>query len=252
MENTVRLILLLIGILIILAILFDGLRKQKRKKNYLPEKLNLHEEEQLLGDRQDEEALDIEESQPRRYLFSKTESKEAEETPHYPKDEPAFEEEANTHVDHADVAEEIKTEEPLSEPHKERANPIILFSLASHTNKTLGGFKLLHSLIKQGFRFGEMNIFHYYEDDKEDSPKLFSLAAATQTGEFDMARMADFSCKGLVVFMDVNEHAHPAEIFDCMVDVSERLARELGVELKVGHDEEWTEENLAKIYETLI
>lgn len=242
MENTVRLILLLIGVLIILAILFDGLRKQKRKKNYLPEKLNLHEEEQLLDNHQDEEALDVEESQPRHYLFSKTENKEIEETPLCPEEEPAFEEEADTH---------IHDPKPTA-TQKEIANPIILFSLASHTNKTLGGFKLLHSLIKQGFRFGDMNIFHYYEDDKEDSPKLFSLAAATQTGEFDMARMADFSCKGLVIFMDVNEHAHPAEVFDCMVDVSERLARELGVELKVGHDEEWTEENLAKIYETLI
>lgn len=233
MENTIRLILLIIGIFIILVILWDGLRRQKQQKNFLNKKLKSVQDQ----------VTDIFHVAPEQALA----------VADMPLSQPVSFEEAPAYAEELSLTTDQEETDLIEEPiEQEKVNQVIMFSFIAPAGQFFGGFKLLHTLNKQGFKFGEMNLFHFYDDPRTESYKLFSLAAATESGQFDLTNMANFACKGLVLFMNTEEHDNPAGVFDDMVDQAEKLAEELSADLKIGTSQAWTDENLARIYETLI
>lgn len=276
METEIRLVLLIIGIIIICAIFWDGKRRQNRQKNYLNRKLKKvdvsgtdlftieqHSEEVAEEFDDEYEVEEIVEEKPARNFRTEENTEEfdfeqdiqEQETPEpeiIEQEEIIAREEPREEITEEEILPEEEPVMVIQEKPKTKISRLVLFSLIARSNKTFGGFKLLQVLLNHGFRFGDMHIFHYHENNDEHSKKLFSLAAATETGEFDLAHMANFSCKGLVIFMNSKDHANASEIFDEMVEVTEALAKSLSADLKIGHDEAWSEANLAKIYEELI
>lgn len=77
----------------------------------------------------------------------------------------------------------------------------IMMILLAKDNRQLVGYELLQTLLAAGLRFGEGSLFHRHQHANGQGPVLFSLAAATPTGVFDLQNMNAFNAKGLCLFM---------------------------------------------------
>ncbi len=91
------------------------------------------------------------------------------------------------------------------------------------------GQRLLEILVESDMTFGEMNIFHYLQENGEPA---FSLASAVEPGTFDMKAMDSFSTPGVTLFMRVHELSDPLKVLDEMLAVADCIALELGGELR--------------------
>ncbi len=125
---------------------------------------------------------------------------------------------------------------------------IILF-LRAPVGRQYAGYELLQSLMAVGLRFGEMNIFHLYELHAEKNTILFSVAAATSSGELNPAQMGDFSCSGLSLFITLNQHIYPSVNFELMLDTARQLVEDLGGRLLDLDQNLLTQERIGQLRE---
>lgn len=104
-------------------------------------------------------------------------------------------------------------------------------------------YDLLQAISSSGMQFGEMNIFHYYAQQEHGRSPLFSLASATKPGDFDINNMGNFSCAGLVLFMQLDHLAmHPKLVFHRMLATAEQLAEDLDGVLLSSTRAPWSDE----------
>jgi cell division protein ZipA len=133
--------------------------------------------------------------------------------------------------------EEVTSEKPESEeippelPKKITNQELIIMHIMAPKDKFYSGYELLQTLLSNGFRFGDMNIFHNYEKPNNEGKILFSLARATEPGTFDIRNMGSCSCSGLTIFMRLNDHKNPLQIFNNMFETAKKLVDDLGGEI---------------------
>lgn len=155
---------------------------------------------------------------------------------YYQKEEPIFDNEEPEEI--AEIkTEEIKPEQSKTVPKISTQELIVMRFIASK-DRPYSGYELLQALLSNGFRFGNMNIFHRHEQLNGEGPILFSLAKATEPGTFDIYDMGSCTCSGLTMFMRIADHQEPMQIFDTMLNAAKQLADDLGGEI-------WDERNLA-------
>jgi cell division protein ZipA len=97
------------------------------------------------------------------------------------------------------------------------------------------GFKgpaLLQNILESGLRFGEMDIFHRHESMAGNGEVLFSMANALKPGTFDLDDIDGFSTRAVSFFLGLPGPRHPKQAFDVMVAAARKLAHELNGELK--------------------
>jgi len=108
---------------------------------------------------------------------------------------------------------------------------LIVLQLNAFSGKPYMGYELHQALLSSGLRFGEMNIFHRYDDSGKGNV-LFSLAAATPSGAFAIEDMGAFKCGGLLIFMRLDaKQKKLMSSFDLMLDTARQLTEELGGEI---------------------
>ncbi|MDF3933337.1 cell division protein ZipA [Pseudomonas citronellolis] len=98
-----------------------------------------------------------------------------------------------------------------------------------------GGFKgpaLLQNILESGLRFGDMDIFHRHESMAGNGEVLFSMANAVRPGTFDLDNIDQFSTRAVSFFLGLPGPRHPKQAFDVMVAAARKLAHELDGELK--------------------
>ncbi|MBA5959031.1 cell division protein ZipA [Pseudomonas lactis] len=98
-----------------------------------------------------------------------------------------------------------------------------------------GGFKgpaLLQNILESGLRFGEMDIFHRHESMAGNGEVLFSMANAVKPGTFDLDDIDLFSTPAVSFFLGLPGPRHPKQAFDVMVAAARKLSQELNGELK--------------------
>lgn len=239
MANEIRLIILIIGLIFIGWILWDGLRRKQNKSDSTGEfgDQPYHATQQMPSNESDtfQDPL-LDSQQPIQF----------DDLPEFDNDQSQQSTDMTTSSDSDDEVSASTTTQQAALPK------LILFHIVARRKRGLGGFSLLQVLLDHHFRYGDMGIFHYYEKTHQEGKRLFSLASATKTGDFPISDMASFQCKGLILFMYPEEHAHPAKVFDEMVKVAEQLAESLEADLKLGRDKlEWNEANLAHWYRQL-
>lgn len=149
----------------------------------------------------------------------------------------------------APLLEELEPK-PASEPKKvdQRVERVMIF-LRAPLGRQYGGYELWQSLLTYGLRFGEMNIFHRYEEHTNGPTILFSVAAATQTGELIPANLGDLFCSGLTLFVTLNEHLYPSVSFELMLDTARKLAEDLNGFLLDEKQKPLTQEKIQEIRE---
>lgn len=86
------------------------------------------------------------------------------------------------------------------------------------------GRDVLENLNSLGLRFGELGIFHKFNERGE---KIFSISQATEPGSFDINNMPLCSIKGLTCFFDLSKVTQPKYAFRALLACVHELAHGL-------------------------
>lgn len=253
MEIGLREWLIVIGIIVIAGILFDGWRRMRGGKGKLKFRLdrsfsNLPEDDEatsaeVLGpprvlDNQKEPQLD-EHDLPSVNISSRDSKRKRKDEPHqgdlnlnleldgpslFTDRDDDFPDE-NKPVRRADdTARRTEDLPPVEE--------VLVISVICRDESGFKGPALLQNILESGLRFGEMDIFHRHESMAGNGEVLFSMANAVKPGVFDLDDIDHFSTRAVSFFLGLPGPRHPKQAFEVMVAAARKLAHELNGELK--------------------
>jgi len=266
MEIGLREWLILIGIIVIAGILFDGWRRMRGGKGKLKFRLdrsysNVPDEEggaEVLGpprvlDTHKEPELDESdlpslsaparerEREPKPAKASKR-GKRVAEAPVQAQGDLNLAAEPRESDLFADADDDFAADNNRSNGFTATGNaaakdlpPVEEVLVISVISRDEGGFKgpaLLQNILESGLRFGEMDIFHRHESMAGHGEVLFSMANAVKPGIFDLDDIDHFSTRAVSFFLGLPGPRHPKQAFDVMVAAARKLAHELNGELK--------------------
>lgn len=240
MDIGLREWLIVIGIIVIAGILFDGWRRMRGSKGKLKFKLDRNiasnlpdddESNELLGpprvvSRNNEPALDETDlpSMSARDTSKRRNSDPQQGDLHFSDDEPV-----PTLLDPVAGNDERTSESDQDLPPVEEVLVINVISRDSHGFR---GPALLQNILESGLRFGEMDIFHRHESMAGNGEVLFSMANAVKPGTFDLDDIDHFTTPAVSFFLGLPGPRHPKQAFDVMVAAARKLSQELNGELK--------------------
>ncbi|WP_322614138.1 cell division protein ZipA [Pseudomonas sp. BIC9C] len=253
MEIGLREWLIVIGIIVIAGILFDGWRRMRGGKGKLkfrldrnlsnlpdedssaellgpPRVLDTHKEPQL--DEQDLPSVSMPAREPResgskRGKRSHSEPSQGDMNLSLDLDGgPSF----SSRDD--DFPAETKSSPSVGDKDQPQAEEVLVISVICRDPAGFKGPALLQNILESGLRFGEMDIFHRHESMAGNGEVLFSMANAVKPGVFDLDDIDHFSTPAVIFFLGLPVPRHPKQAFDVMVAAARKLSQELNGELK--------------------
>lgn len=248
MEIGLREWLIVIGIIVIAGILFDGWRRMRGGKGKL--KFRLDRSFSNLPD--DDESSSAEVLGPPRVLDTHKEPQLDEEdlpsmsaTPRQSKrsnkrkDEPQ-QGDLNLDIDGPSLFtgrdDDFPDDKPAQRITEDKdlapVEEVLVISVICRDESGFKGPALLQNILESGLRFGEMDIFHRHESMAGNGEVLFSMANAVKPGVFDLDDIDHFSTRAVSFFLGLPGPRHPKQAFDVMVAAARKLAHELNGELK--------------------
>ncbi|MEH6638439.1 MAG: cell division protein ZipA [Porticoccaceae bacterium] len=108
----------------------------------------------------------------------------------------------------------------------------VVLHLMSPADTLFAGKVLQQVLSSEGLHLSEQGIFHRHRLKNGSGPVRFSLANAINPGTFDGDTMDNFSSPGLTFFMVLEQTDEPLEVFDEMIISVQTIAKTLNGELK--------------------
>ncbi|MEX2487927.1 MAG: cell division protein ZipA [Pseudomonadales bacterium] len=130
--------------------------------------------------------------------------------------------------DQGEIENHMDTSDQRRTSGEDRPEKILVINVLARDNK-FNGQKLLETLVDLDMTFGEMDIFHRLDEFGEP---CFSLANAVEPGTFHLATMDELVTPGVILFMKAHEREDPVSDYNNMLEVANRLAEELGGELR--------------------
>lgn len=244
MEFGLREWLIVIGIVVIAGILFDGWRRMRGGKGKLKFKLD-RSFANLPEDDSDPDLLSpprvVERSRDPSFDEDDLPALSARELNRRRSSEPqqgdlnlGLDEPVPTLLNPVDQG----AEEPLSKaaPGASKELPpveeVLVINVIARDDDGFKGPALLQNILESGLRFGEMDIFHRHESMAGNGEVLFSMANALKPGTFDLDDIEGFSTRAVSFFLGLPGPRHPKQAFDVMVAAARKLAHELNGELK--------------------
>ncbi|MCJ0973335.1 cell division protein ZipA [Pseudomonas sp. PS1] len=246
MDIGLREWLILIGIIVIAGILFDGWRRMRGSKGKLKFKLDRNiassfpdddTSNELLGpprvvSRNNEPSLDetdlpsmtAREPAPGRESSKRRAAEPRQGDLHF-SDEPV-----PTLLD--PVMDEQDESEPQAPADQSPVEEVLVINVISRDPAGFRGPALLQNILESGLRFGEMDIFHRHESMAGNGEVLFSMANAVKPGTFDLDDIDHFTTPAVSFFLGLPGPRHPKQAFDVMVAAARKLSSELNGELK--------------------
>lgn len=245
MEFGLREWLIIIGIIVIAGILFDGWRRMRGGKGKLKFRLdrnlsNLPDEEAdpdvlsppRVVERNHEPSLD-EDDLPSMSARDANSSRRRSE-PRQGDLDLASDEPVPTLLD--PVGGEGDDRDGFSGKQANKDLPpveeVLVINVIARDEQGFKGPALLQNILESGLRFGEMDIFHRHESMAGNGEVLFSMANALKPGTFDLDDIEGFSTRAVSFFLGLPGPRHPKQAFDVMVAAARKLAHELNGELK--------------------
>lgn len=143
------------------------------------------------------------------------------------------------------------TEEIYPTSRGETVSSLVMFLLAKE-NRQLAGYELLQTVLAAGLRFGEGHLFHRHQSPNGQGPVLCSLAAATESGVFDLQNIGAFSVHGLCLFMQTSGNTTiDAERFAIMLDTAKQLSEGLDTYLLDDQRQPLSDASIQRYYQQL-
>ncbi|QQN51664.1 cell division protein ZipA [Stutzerimonas balearica] len=248
MDIGLREWLIVIGIIVIAGILFDGWRRMRGGKGKLKFKLDRNlanlpdvddDSNELLGparvvNRNNEPQLNetdlpaVNAREGIREPAAKRRHKEPRQGDlHFAAEEPV-----PTLLDPVVGEDDESEKEPEVARDQSPVEEVLVINVLA---RDAGGFRgpaLLQNILESGLRFGEMDIFHRHESMAGNGEVLFSMANAVKPGTFDLDDIDHFTTPAVSFFLGLPGPRHPKQAFDVMVAAARKLASELNGELK--------------------
>ncbi len=260
MELGAREILIALGVLLLLAIVLDGVRRVRNSKY---EKLHMSRRKQPIfdDDEVDEYGSELPSGGARVVGYRDHDSTEQISEPMRqalardkkvtaPFRQP---EQAQLGLDN-DVPVLMKPAEEIPAPEarqtevsrkpkksaNEKAAPdkadqqtdVITLHVMAKKGQTFKGGELLNILLEQNLRFGAMKIFHRYAGEEGSGQVLFSMANAVNPGTFDLDAMEGFVTPGITFLMILQDSEDPQYTFDLMLATAEAVSDGCDGEIK--------------------
>jgi len=113
----------------------------------------------------------------------------------------------------------------------ESISEVIVVSVMARDEAGFKGPDLLHILLACDMRFGDMNIFHRYENASGTGPIQFSVANVVEPGTFDLDNIDEFSTPGVSFFLGLPGPKDPMKAYEYMVETAQVLVKNLDGEL---------------------
>ncbi|RHW20346.1 cell division protein ZipA [Pseudomonas jilinensis] len=109
---------------------------------------------------------------------------------------------------------------------------VLVINVVSRAEEGFAGSALMQSIMESGLRFGEMDIFHRHESMSGNGDVLFSMANALKPGTFDLDELDNSHVRAVSFFMGLPGPRHPKQALDLMIAAARKLSHELGGDLK--------------------
>jgi cell division protein ZipA len=243
MEFGLREWLIVIGIIVIAGILFDGWRRMRGGKGKLKFKLdrsfaNIPDDDSdpnLLSpprviDRSHEPSLDEDDlpAMSARELNRRRSGEPQQGDLNLGLDEPV----PTLLNPVGKAAEQPVVKAAASNKELPPVEEVLVINVIARDSEGFQGPALLQNILESGLRFGEMDIFHRHESMAGNGEVLFSMANALKPGTFDLDDIEGFSTRAVSFFLGLPGPRHPKQAFDVMVAAARKLAHELNGELK--------------------
>ena len=168
--------------------------------------------------------------------------------------DPLFDEipDSESEARHEPASEPVMTEpapavaEGASSSAEVNKNPqeVLIINIMAPTGQLFEGKRLLGEFNKSGMRFGDMDIFHCYDDAQGQGEVLFSVVNMVAPGTFDTANEDSFNTPGISLFMTLPLKNDSMRAFEVMETVAKVMAHNLGGELKDEHRSVMTAQTL--------
>jgi cell division protein ZipA len=132
------------------------------------------------------------------------------------------------HDPEAEPAPELEPESTAAEPTMQKSTPPPAQEVISLFVKgSVQGAVLLQMMTELGCKFGEMGIFHRYEQTSGNGPLIFSVANMFNPGTFDLDNIENFETEGVAMFMTLPLDYDGQQAFNMMLNAAKKLAMEI-------------------------
>jgi len=108
---------------------------------------------------------------------------------------------------------------------------VLVVSVVMPEGHLMSGAALLPSLLTLGMKYGDMDIFHRYQDNAGNGKVTFSLANMMNPGTFDLDNMENFATQGISMFMTLPNAGDAFEVFDQMMAAAKQLGQEFQAQI---------------------
>lgn len=112
------------------------------------------------------------------------------------------------------------------------AEEVVAVHAMAKGNNLFKGEDLLQILLACDCRFGEMNIFHRYEEAGAQGAREFSIANVLEPGTFDLDNIDSFNTPGVSFFLQLPGPKNPLQAYEYMIETAQCVAKNLGGELQ--------------------
>lgn len=142
----------------------------------------------------------------------------------------------------ATVAAEPPREEPQPKKRESQPTPppeapkapdeVLIINVMARRGEVFAGPELLEAMVRNGLRYGDMDIFHRHESEDGRGKILFSTANMVVPGTFDLSTMDEFTSPGISMFLSLPIASDSLAAYNLMADTAQAIAEALGGELK--------------------
>lgn len=149
----------------------------------------------------------------------------------------------------------VNQEQPVSQGPDAAAGAaaerLVVVSVVAEAGADFEGEALLKAFQHNKLKFGEHHIYHrlVFRDNREQP--VFSVANLVKPGSFPVQAMESFTTPGVTLFLQLPAPLDAVEAFDDFVKTAERLAVELGGELRDEQHQLLTHQALMQVRDSI-
>lgn len=151
----------------------------------------------------------------------------------------------------SDLKSELKADYDVRNKQSDKTMPqtskVYTVYVKAKNNNMLKGEDLLQALLSLGCRYGDMNIFHRYEQSNGQGRVMFSVASMVKPGTLNIDKMQELSIPGIVLFFTYPGTYEPLAVYDLMMKTSYQLAKLLDADVLDENKEPMTSEKSREI-----
>lgn len=152
---------------------------------------------------------------------------------------PSMRVDKNEDVEQSELALEPSDEKPLKQPEASTEQPDEPEEqreadigepeevIALHVKGSVQGALLLQMMTELGCKFGDLGIFHRYENTAGTGELIFSVANMFNPGTFDLDNLENFETEGVAFFMALPMKFDGQQAFNMMLNAAKKLATEI-------------------------